>query len=63
MDDFLVLYSLEELKNIWIEYFQQKILYRDLLISRANEFTKYSFLKVLYRFQEAFETGVFDHLA
>lgn len=63
MEDYLILYQMEELREIWPEFFRKRILYRELMLTRAEKISKMIFEKFLFRYQEAFETGVFDHIA
>jgi hypothetical protein len=63
MDDYLALYQMEELRGIWPEFFRKRVLYRELMLTRAEKMSKIIFEKFLHRYAEAFETGVFDHIA
>lgn len=50
MDDYIFLYKIEELKEVWKRFFAQRVLYRELMISRAEGKSKEAFVKLLYRF-------------
>lgn len=63
LPDYLLLYTMKELREIWVEYFSKKVLYRDLMLSRAEKMSKIIFETYLYRFQEAYETGDFENIA
>jgi hypothetical protein len=63
LDDYEFLYKIPELKEIWSKFFQKQILFRALMLSRANRKNRLIFMKFLHRFEEGFKDEVFDHIA
>jgi hypothetical protein len=63
LDDYIFMYSLAELKPVWNLFFAKKVLYRDVMTSRALAKNRLIFIRFIHRFEEAFKTGVFDHIA
>lgn len=51
LGDYLYLYSIGELREVWKKFFNQKVLYRDLMISRADSTSKLIYVKLLKRFE------------
>jgi hypothetical protein len=63
MEDYEMIYKMYDLKGIWPEFFKNKVLYRETMLSRALSKSKMVFTKFLHRFEEAFTTGSFNHIA
>ena len=63
MQDYLTLYKMEELREVWKEFFKKRVMYRELMLSRTEKLNKLIFEKFQYRYQEAFESGEFSHIA
>ncbi len=63
MQDYLILYKMEGLKEVWKEFFHKNVMYRELMLSRTEKMNKLIFLKFQYRYREAFESGEFTHIA
>ena len=62
LKDYEVLYGMKELKAIWEEFFRTKVLFRELMASRAVEETKKVSLRTLFVFEKAFKDGHFSKI-
>ena len=56
------LYNEPEFRPCFQEYFKSKQIYRDLQQLRTTVHTKLIYLAKVHVFEEAFKTGVFDHI-
>lgn len=63
MGDYLIIYQMKGVREIWKEFFQRRVIYRELMLTRTEKITKIIFEKFLKRYQEAYELGKFDHIA
>lgn len=51
MEDYVILYNMEQIKWIWPEFFEKRVLYREVMYSRALSKSKKVFIKLLYRYK------------
>jgi hypothetical protein len=51
------MYSLESLRNHWLEFFAKKMLYRHLMLSRAEGKYRTVYANFMHKFENAFKSG------
>lgn len=62
MKDYENLYSIAEFRPIFGQFFAEKQLYRDLMVSRSSREAKIIHLRKLYVFEEAYQTMSFTRI-
>lgn len=63
MGDYLTIYQEKDLEKCWEQLFSKKILYRELMLSKADAKVKKVYAKFMSNFERAFRTKKFDFLS
>jgi hypothetical protein len=63
MDDYVAIFGIEELRNVWEKCFATKFLYREMLCGKAEHASKLVNTKFAHTYERVFRTGRFPYIA
>ena len=63
MGDYLTIYEEKDLGKCWEKFFSKKVLFRELMLSKADGSVKKVYSKFIKNFERAFRTKKFDFLS
>jgi len=63
MSDFVTLYKCEELELMWKEFFENKVLHRELMLSRTLPKYRLVYVQFFHCFEKAFKTKKFEGIS
>ncbi len=63
MEDYELLYNIQELEEVWKVFFSSKYLYRELMMSRTEDRYKVIYVGFLNKFEDAFRKRKFEGIS
>ena len=62
LEDYETIYNIKEFKDTLIKFFRNRVMYRNLMLSRISGENRRTYMRYIKRFEEAFILKEFTHI-